>query len=158
MSQHSQKSKLRLRKIINTQPRKNNDFSHYKKHDLTKYQYIKNKTNKQNTQNILLEVKAFKTDGKIFNQIVKFLEETFVEIYKINFTSHSINISNKPFFKRKLPKKSIVCLYNPHKNVFEVPIKIGEILLYGSPSKDGYIIKVKNKTKYEYIIEEHNIL
>lgn len=156
MTQNFTHPKLRSRQVINTQPRLNNLIISNKAQHLQKKSLSKEKNSDAHT--IMLQVKMFKTDRKIFNQIVKFLEDTYVEIYKINKTSSHVSLNNKLILRRKLDKGSTICLFDPHKEVFEVPLKVGEIILYGNPSKDGYIIKVKNSSKYEYIIEEYNIL
>ena len=155
MSQNFQKTKLRLREVINAQPRLNDFFIGNKLQYLEKYQ---NKKKNVVLDTITLQVKMFKTNTKIFNQIVKFLEKSFVEIYKVDYTTSNTKVSNKLIFKRELEKGAIICLFDPHKDVFEIPLKIDKILLYGNPSKNGYIIKVRNTTKYEYIIEEYSII
>jgi len=136
--------KLRCRQKSNTQYLVSNKKT-------TKY----NSTIKDN-KHIMLQVQTFKKKNKIFNQTVRFLNDTYVEIYKFDryakFTSQK-NI----VFRKHIKKGSEIGLFEPHKDVFDIPLKIDHMLLYGSFSKEGYIIKVKNDTKFEYIIQEYTI-
>jgi len=147
--------KLRLRQIINKQPVIDVKSLTNKQSTSHPFNSSRDRQQKDDTH-IMLQVQTFKKKNKMFNQTVQLLHDTYVEIYKFDryakFTS-----PNNIVFRKHIKKGSEIGLFEPHKDVFEIPLKIDHMLLYGSFSKEGYIIKVKNDTKFEYIIQEYTI-
>jgi hypothetical protein len=152
MNRKNDPRKLRLRQIINKQPVIDVKSLNNKKSLSHPFNSSSRDRQKDNTH-IMLQVQIFRKKNKIFNQTVRFLNDTYVEIYKFDRYA-KFSSQNNIVFRKHMKKGSEIGLFEPNKIVFEIPIKIDHMLLYGSFSKEGYIIKVKNNTKYEYTIQE----
>ena len=104
----------------------------------------------------ILEVKTHVQNGKLYNQSVKFLDFTDVEIYPIENKEYLSKSSSRLVLKISLKPGEFVGLFEPFKkNVKQIPLKVGEILYYSSPTKHGYIVYVDRDSKFTYMVDEY---